>query len=177
MSITMEVIKKYSQNNDGMSLIEVLIAVGLLVVVGAAMVQLGVVALTTSDASRVRSIALQLADESIEIARSVRDNDSASFFALTSLALGQKYFALPKGSTTFTPVLASRCDPTSTPPKVHADCTLSGIAVGSGTQDFYRIISLNPISDDRFELTAYVLWNNKGELSHVSTGTILTRWK
>lgn len=164
------------KNQEGMSLVEVLIAIALLVLVGSAMVQLGVVALTTSDASRVRSIALQFADESIEIARNVRDTDPTAFFALTSMVQGKKYFSLSQNlPSTFTST--TNCNPVSNPPVVHADCTLSGIEVGSGTTDFYRIISVEPLSNDRFEVTAYVLWNNKGALSNVSTGTVLTRWK
>ncbi|NCS32478.1 hypothetical protein GW793_03205 [bacterium] len=165
------------KNQDGISLIEILIAIALLVVVGAAMIQLGVVALSTSDASRSRSIGLQLADEAIEVARSVRDEDPTTFFALTTAAQGKKYYFLDQGSTTFVEVSSTNCNPTSSPPLVHSSCTLSNVSVGSGTSDYYRIITLDPKTDDRFEVTSYVLWNNSGDFSNVATGTILTRWK
>jgi Tfp pilus assembly protein PilV len=72
-------------NNRGQTLIEVVTSLGLIMIVVAALVGLGVVALKTSSSSRNRTVAAKLAGEGMEMARSVRDQGSLDDVNATNL--------------------------------------------------------------------------------------------
>jgi len=72
-------------NQRGQTLIEVVAGIGLLVIVVTALVGLGVVALKTSTSARSRTIAVKLANEGMEIARSVRDQNDLDAVNSTNL--------------------------------------------------------------------------------------------
>jgi Tfp pilus assembly protein PilV len=64
---------KTSGTQGGQTLVEVLAGLGLILIVVTALIGMGVVALKTSTAARNQTVAAKLADEGMEIARSVRD--------------------------------------------------------------------------------------------------------
>jgi hypothetical protein len=74
---------KTSGTQGGQTLVEVLAGLGLILIVVTALIGMGVVALKTSTAARNQTVAAKLADEGMEIARSVRDQ--SGFTALTSV--------------------------------------------------------------------------------------------
>ena len=60
-------------NQKGQTLVEVLAGLGLILIVVTALVGMGIVALKASTSARNRTVAVKLASEGMEIARSVRD--------------------------------------------------------------------------------------------------------
>ncbi|NTV31169.1 hypothetical protein HGA91_04310 [candidate division WWE3 bacterium] len=163
--------KTFRLNNTGISLIEIVIAAGLLLLVGAALVQLGISSLRTADSSRTRAIALQLADESLEISRYIRDNDPNTFFTLSG------NYSINTTTDAFT---SSNCNPTSTPfsPPASNSCEVS-MSLSGAPITFWRVVNIRNTTGltNAKDVTAYVFWNNEGTYSNVSTSTILTRWK
>jgi Tfp pilus assembly protein PilV len=158
-------------NNRGISLIEVLLTTALLLVVGSALVRLGVVSLDNSDSSRVRATALNLADEGLEAARSIRDTQVATFFGLSG------NYAL---NSTLDSLTSTNCDPTVLPfvPPGTNSCTTT-VSMSGTALTYYRVLRItNTIGvTNSKDVTAYVFWNNKGAYSNVTTSTILTRWR
>ena len=67
---------KYLKNQKGQTLVEVLAGLGLILIVVTALIGMGVVALKASTSARNRTVAAKLANEGMEIARSVRDQNS-----------------------------------------------------------------------------------------------------
>ena len=63
-------------NQRGQTLIEVVVGIGLLVIVVTALIGLGVVAMKASTSARNRTVGAKLANEGMEMARSVRDQGS-----------------------------------------------------------------------------------------------------
>lgn len=141
--------------------------VTLLMLVSVAMVQLGLAAVTTADASRMRSVAIQLADGALETARYVRDTDVGFYGLAGNLAIDSAGNLV---STACNPAVA----PFVAPPSGDA-CIVSESISGSPV-NFYRVLSLSGSADSR-SVTVYIFWNNRGTYSSVSNSTILTRWK
>ena len=81
-------------NQRGQTLIEVVAGIGLLVIVVTALIGMGVVALKTSTSAKNRTVAAKLANEGMEIARSVRDQSglSAVVNASDSVTVGSVTF-------------------------------------------------------------------------------------
>lgn len=159
------------RNNQGLSLIEVIITVALILIAGGALVQLGVTALDTSDASRMRGISLQKANEALEFARSVRDNDSTGFFNLNGDYYLDESGDLEDAGTIFK---VTACVPGSTFAPSN-DCQ-ENISVSGSTVSVYRVVRITG-SADRKEVTAFVYWNNSGSYSNVTTSTVLAKWR
>jgi len=156
----------HDQKPAGFTLIEILLAVGLILVIAAAMVQLGLTAMTTSDASRMRSIAIQLVDGALETARFERDDDPAGFFNLSG----------NRAINSANQFVATTCDPSSFSVPAPGDACVVTMSVGGASVDFYRVVNFSGGANSK-EVTAYVFWDNRGNFSSVSNSTILTRWR
>lgn len=61
------------KSQKGQTLVEVLAGLGLILIVVTALIGMGVIALKTSSSARNRTIAVKLANEGMEMARAVRD--------------------------------------------------------------------------------------------------------
>ena len=163
--------KSVVRDQQGISLIEIVIASGLLLLVGGALVQLGITSIRTADGSRARAVALQMADEALEVGRYVRDNDPNTFFAIS-------------GNRTVDPATnilgATSCSPTTVPfsPPGSNSCEVN-VDLSGASVTFWRVIRIvdTPGVTNSKNVTAYVFWDNSGSYSNVSTSTILTRWK
>ncbi len=168
-----------SVNNKGISLLEVVMAVGLLFIVVSALVQLGITTLRTSDAARVRIVAQQLANEGLELARVQRDADPNAFFALDTS--NPNYWwssaAFTSGNMGLTP---TSCDPSNLT-TITSNCVVTG-SINDQTVNFYRVFNIvDVVSGDpnNKEVTVHVFWNKEGNTSpsNLSTSTRLTRWR
>lgn len=82
-------------SQKGQTLIEVLAGLSLILIVVTALIGMGVVALKTSTAARNRTVAAKLANEGMEIARSVRDQSGLA-------AVVNANDSVTVGSVTFT---------------------------------------------------------------------------
>ena len=85
-------------NQKGQTLVEVLAGLGLILIVVTALIGMGVVALKASTSARNRTVAAKLANEGMEIARSVRDQHDLDYVNSTNLPGG----STTVGSVTFT---------------------------------------------------------------------------
>ncbi len=156
-------------NDKGLSLIEILIAIGLMLVVVAALTKLAVTTLNTSDASRIRSVAQEYADAGIDFVRFYRDTNSAEFFALGN----GDYQKNPSGDG----LEPSQCSIDSGTMK--EGCEIQGVVINNATVHLYQVFRISGDAT-RKEVTVYVLWNNGSSASgysKVETGTILTKWR
>ena len=67
-----------SPSQKGMTIVEVAVGIGLTVVLGGALVSMGILAIKTSNLARMKAKSLRYAEEGIEVARRTRDNLSTS---------------------------------------------------------------------------------------------------
>ena len=148
---------RFVVNEGGLSLIETLLAVTMIIIVVAALFQLAVTSLRSTDSSKLRSQATQLSEQAIEGIRALRDNDSAGFFALAD-----GYYAYNgSGLINFQTTLPSLPD--------------SNYQV-SGYPQHYRIVHLTQ-GTDSMNITVTTYWQDHGRWLNVPISTILTRWR
>lgn len=143
-------------NQRGVTLVEVLLAVALVVILVAALSQLGITALRTADAGRSRVTAIGLTRETIEAARSLRDQDSDNFFLINS-----GYYTYD-GSFSFVSATAPS-DP-YTPYQV------------PNFDNFFRVIQFTR-SADKMDIDVTTYWKEHGSYPKVVNATTLTRWR
>lgn len=147
----------------GLTLIEILLVVGLIGLVGAALVRLGTTALTASDAGRARAVATQLADEALELVRAMRDSNSSDFFADSFIGTSEEekcYRVSDWGGFS--------CPTSLSSPASEAEVV---------QVSFKRYVKLKRLEPDKVKVTAYVFWNQEGTWARVVLSTILTRWR
>lgn len=72
-----------ADSQKGMTIVEVAVGVALTLILGGALVSMGILALRVSNQARMKAKALRYAEEGIEVAR--RTRDSISFFSLEDL--------------------------------------------------------------------------------------------
>lgn len=163
-------IKVKTRGETGLSLIEILLTIGLVGLVGAALIRLGTTALTASDAGRQRAVATQLADEALEAARAWRDGGGGDFFAAgDGLRAYEDNGSAPINSADFP---ATTCNPDEGALDLNSTCD---VIVGDAT--FYRVIDFTYPDALRANLTAYVFWNQQGTWTKVVSSTVLTQWR
>ena len=85
----------FTKSQKGQTLIEVLAGLGLILIVVTALIGMGVVALKASTSARNRTVAAKLANEGMEVARSVRDQSGLA-------AVVNANDSVTVGSVTFT---------------------------------------------------------------------------
>lgn len=67
-----------SPSQKGMTIVEMAVGIGLTVVLGGALVSMGILAIKASNLARMKAMALRYAEEGIEVSRRTRDNVSPS---------------------------------------------------------------------------------------------------
>ncbi len=163
-----------------MSLIEVLIVVGVLGIIGAALIRLGTTSLTTSDSGRQRAVATQLADEALEALRAFRDTNTIEFFCLQPSYRSYSDTGDSQMDGSDFPETDCGTDRATFDPNVANGCQVTG------NGDFYRVIGIAtpngvPSCPDspstRVDVAVHVFWNQKGTWSEVTTASTLTHWR
>ena len=71
-----------SNSEKGMTIVEMAVGIGLTVILGGALVSMGILAVKASNLARMKAKALRYAEEGIEVSRSTRDNVSSSSLEL-----------------------------------------------------------------------------------------------
>jgi Tfp pilus assembly protein PilV len=141
-------------NNRGQTLIEVVTSLGLILIVVAALIGLGIVALKTSSSSRNRTVAAKLANEEMELVRSFRDStDSGKGFSNLTCA-GDCYIDSSLN------IVAGR----------DSSVTVAGVT-------FTRYFNLETISSSKLKVTAKTEWPESGGTKSVSVSSYLTNWR
>lgn len=158
---------------SGVSLIEVVLAVGLLFVVVAALVRLGISTLNTSDTSRIRAITLQHANEVLDYARWLRDDGSTNIFNYNGYYYWDRNPVNP-------PTALATCDLVPAV-VVDSECQFN-INVNGANVEVWQIIEFDPSqlhgspTNNSTEVKVTILWDNRGNYSRVETSSILTDW-
>lgn len=149
--------KKPLTSQRGVTLIEVLLAVVLIGVLSAALIQLGITALKGANTGKMRSVAVELTKEALEAARAARDQNSNSFFSLTS------------GYYNYNGTSFSRVSGTA-PTMPDANYAVSGHA------NYYRVIQFTATAN-RMDVTVTTYWQEGGSYNSLDMATVLTKWR
>lgn len=142
----------------GQTLMELVIAIGVVAIVASALAAAVTSSLRYGQASRFRSRAVKLAQEGIELARTLRDTSTWSTF--------EGYATTGTGSWCLSDVGVWTQDTSG------GDCP---ITEGS---TFWRSVAFtwNAI-ENRMEILVTVSWGERNSASTVNLHTYLTRWK
>lgn len=166
---------KIKNNDYGQSLVEVIVALGISVVIVTGFVTITNNSLKSIRINRIRSVATQLANDALEIAR--RDKQNWSQF--TSLV--DKY-CLDSNDDNF--IGDNDADLNDTAFEINTNC-LDSYNFGSSTMEFDRTVNFSlankgtsDISDDEMTVKVIVTWDegSVGQKSVDST-TVFTNWK
>jgi type II secretory pathway pseudopilin PulG len=135
--------------NSGQTLVEIIVVVGVVVLLVTGLVIGTTSSLRIGEAGKIRSQAVKLAQEGIELARTVRDTQWSSFAAMNgAYCLGE--------TNVWTPA--------------------TGIcAVNIGTT-FTRTVDFAFV-DPRMTVTATVTWQDSNGTKQTSLKTYFTKWK
>jgi type II secretory pathway pseudopilin PulG len=158
---------QFSISQKGMTIIEVAIGIGLTLILGGALVSMGVLAIRASNSARMRAMALRYAEEGIEVVKRKRDEvsttDLSSLFSWCNVGVGES----------------------STACFVNEDSELVTEATDGGPADITplkeRIVTLTDDSDppggsNRLKVRVEVTWQ-EGTLEKSATlETYLTAW-
>lgn len=177
-------LKKIKQIN-GQSLVETIVAVGIMIVGITAVLTLAVISLSVSGISKQNIIALNLAREGIEITRAVRDThwlrDVQCWHSSNECGLKTgKYVLDYQTEDSLTPLI-------SLPGSDFDSCTNCQLRINadglynltSGSQTVYkRIIEINTgASTEEKEIISSVQWKDKYGTHKIVLKTILTDWR
>lgn len=158
---------------QGISLLEILLAIGIAVMAMTSLVVISNTAITSVDTARTRTAADQFVREGVELTRSYRDNNG--WTALTAgLSSGQgKYYALDSTGTPQpqgTPTYSATANPCS-----FANTSTYQIP---NVNRYYRVLTLYMNSQAEAKVTVTVCYNYKNGLwSSDSDQTLLTNWR
>lgn len=164
------------RNRLGMSMVEVVVAMGVLVLVGGALVALVLQAVAMSNSAKMRSIATRYAEEGMEIVRSIRGPqvDWVSFVDSCTPSPVNGYYITT--GTTF------HCD--SGGILVSCDTFIPVSDCGSlednvGYAKFKRIIRIvaSGSPTDSVSVTVTVSWKDQGKDRNIVLVSNLTKWK
>ncbi|MBM4401768.1 MAG: prepilin-type N-terminal cleavage/methylation domain-containing protein [Candidatus Cloacimonetes bacterium] len=144
----------------GVTLIEVLLAVVLIGILSAALIQLGITALKGANAGKMRSVAVELTKQGLEAARAKRDENSSAFFAQSD------GFYRYTGSA-FEPI-------SGTEPVMPADKDPYAV---TGFTNYYRVIHFETTATDTITVTVKTYWQEGGSYNSVDMATVLTKWR
>lgn len=156
-------------NQKGLTILDVLVAVFIIAVGLAAVLALLNYTLRAAQTSKMGLIASGLAQEGVEIVRSVRDAqaDWTGWFASPlagdwQVAYDSSSFSIP--------------DNTSAPLKYDAATGLYQYATGSNTL-FYRKVSISKISSDQLKVIVDIKWTLGSMERHLIVEDRLWRWR
>lgn len=147
------------KKETGLTLIETAVGIGLLLLIGGALVTLGLQALSAANSAKLKNQATLYAQEGLELVRRTRDTQD-NFFA----GFCGSYIV-----------------------NLGSDCDNLGLCLKFGLEErlpsdetagvFTRNILLDSCSNDRSEVTVTVSWQEKGQARSVVVKTILTNWQ
>lgn len=189
--------KNTNKNQEGLSLIETMVALGVMVVGLLGGLMLATYALSYVKESRNRMIASNLVQEGIEVVRSQRDSnwleaETDWLFAIPESNKGVIKFNSSQGMFLgqaddnvgdFNPedLETIKNFPVV---RIFDDSSASGIfrfienppdsAIFSG---FYRVITTKPIGDDKLLVVCYVGWERRGKIKLVQAEEHLYNWR
>lgn len=149
----------FSQDT-GVTLIEVLLAVVLIGVLSAALIQLGITALKGANTGKMRSVAVELTKEGIEKARVERDQNSETFFASYN-----GFYSLDGGIFFGPQAITSRDD-------VKGNGTFSP----NGYPTYFRVIEFSSGTTQK-TVTVTTYWQEGSSYNYVDMATVLTKWR
>jgi hypothetical protein len=197
-ALSLKVIKmdaKKIKSGKGQTLLEVIIASGIIVASVLTVITLGIVTVRGGRTSEFRVVAANLAREGIEYFRNVRDSN---WLKIDSTSTGNWDDGLDQGSYTieFTGSIWNSPNKVLTNPaytfvdcgatcllKLNANGLFSHSDIGSPSQtdtQFYRLISItNKTIDSKpaKNITAQVLWKEKGVSHTLTIAEDLTGWR
>ncbi len=180
--MTKNFLPKKIKKINGQSLVETIVAVGIMIVGITAVLTLAVISLSVSGVSKQNIIALNLAREGIEITRAVRDThwlrDVQCWHSSNECGLKTgKYVLDYQTEDTLTPLSGSDFDScTNCQLLINAD-GLYNLTSGSPTV-YKRIIEINTgASTEEKEIISSVQWKDKYGTHKIVLKTILTDWR
>ena len=136
---------------------EVAVGIGLTVILGGALVSMGILAINASNSARMKAKALRYAEGAIEVVRRTRDNISTS-------SMEQMY-------TDFVGEDKNCCI---------LDNSLSAGCGPETLENFERVITLTDASEgganDKIKVEVEVSWRERGREKSVKLETFLTAW-
>lgn len=141
------------QIQSGQSLIEALVAVGLVIVIATALISVTTTGLKASQSGKLRSKAVVLAQDGLELSRKLRDNDWVVF---------QTYGTAPNNI---------KCLDTN-----------GGWATMSGScpfdiEDIYARKVTFTWDGSRMKVDSVVSWNERSQVKNVTLTTYFTDWR
>lgn len=140
--------------NSGQSLIEVIIVVGLVTIIATSLISISTAGLKTGHRGKLRSEAVILAQDGIEISRKLRDSDWNTF-QTTYGSLAGKAWCLDNS--------AVWTEPTSS-------CPLTSDSL------FSRSITFT-WDGTRMKIDSMVSWNEQNQIKDITLTTYFTDWR
>jgi Tfp pilus assembly protein PilV len=161
--------------NSGMSLVEVVVAMGVLTLVGVALVTLVLQAVFAANSAKLRAMAIKYADEGMEVARAVRGQQTNWATFVTSCASSPATNYWVKGNSGFNCDNGILDDCTPSPPDLcsasqHVATTLPGSL-------FIRTVNFQANGADTVNVTVLVTWKDRGQGREVRLKTQFSRWQ
>lgn len=144
----------------GVTLIEVLLAVVLIGILSAALIQLGITALKGANTGKMRSVAVEFTKEGLEAARAARDQDSETFFNFAD------------GYYKYDGVSFTKLNEPANPPTMPDN----NYAV-SGFTSYYRVIHFETTATNTITVTVKTYWQEGSSYNYVDMATVLTKWR
>lgn len=146
------------KSNKGVTIIESIVAIGILAIILTALIAMVVTAVNTSTLSKSRTEATNYANEGAETARSIRDNTTwADFWS--------KYVG--SGAT-----ICSNCEVTAA-----GDLATAGKVITPYTRKVVFTDASAGGAQDKVQVDITVTWNNRGKTEKVELQSYLTDWR
>lgn len=146
--------KKHFVHQQGQSLVEMIVVIGMVVLLTTGIVAGTTVSLSRSKTSQIRSDALSFAQAGIELARGLRDNGWDAFAALGSSA--SIYCVGSDGSFG----------------QPQTSCTVANI-----DNIYTRSVTLTPDGIEVMKVSSLVFWGDQSLSHQVQLITYLTKWR
>ncbi len=157
--------KKNSKLQKGVSIIEVIIALSIIFIAFFSFLTLAQYSLKLQDQSKSKLEAINIATETIEATRSVRNEDWDKF---TSLSLDTPYYPV---------ILSNKWTLSSTNPGLINGVYDRWVIIEKVYRDVDDNISSSGTEDSQTKkITAFVEWNDRNQIKQIDLITYLTNW-
>lgn len=158
-----------------MSLVEVVVAMGVLTLVGVALVTLVLQAVFAANSAKLRAMAIKYADEGMEVVRAVRGQQTNWASFVTSCASNPATNYWVTGGSGFFNCSGILAPCTPAPPDLcsssqHVATTLPGSL-------FIRTVNFVASGADTVNVTVLVTWKDRGANREVRLRTQFSRWQ